>query len=280
MAEAGTSGKQVTDKCGSGGNVCSQDSPAFCTLQTFRLQTSGVHGESSAVDSQTGFPILGLAIFNGGEAEPPVSHARCVIADNSGTFGKPHTMTHAQHNVNKNSEDLQQNSVTFTMDIIQRQLLQNQQMMLQQQQTVPALVQKFENMSKSLSKNNQPTVSRNSARAKSPEVPVPLITSKSIYDDIDLSEPEYSSADEHILSDRENDNGNDDIKDCFSATSSKRRKTDPATEIIDTPTDPDKESESMKLLHQLGKDFDHDEDLGEKVNPHYRQLLIQGSRHR
>ena len=84
-------------------------------------------------------------------------------------------MTHAQHNVNNNSVDLQQNSVTFTMDIIQRQLLQNQQMMLQQQQTVSALVQKFENMSKSLSKNNQLTVSRNSAHAKSLEVPVPLI---------------------------------------------------------------------------------------------------------
>ena len=142
-----------------------------------------------------------------------VMRARCVIADNSGTFGKPHTMTHAQHNVNKNSADLQQNSAMFTMDIIQRRLLQNQQMMLQQQQTVSALMQKFENMSKSLSKNNQPTVSRNSARRKSPEVQVPLITSKSIYDDIDSSEPEYSSTDEHNLSNRESDNGNDDIED-------------------------------------------------------------------
>ena len=72
---------------------------------------------------------------------------------------------------------------------------------------------------------------------------------------------------EHNLSDRESDNGNDDIEVCFSAKSSKRRKTDPAMEIIDTPTDPDKERESMKILRQPGKDFDHDEDLGEKVNP-------------
>lgn len=95
--------------------------------------------------------------------------------------------------------------------------------------------------------------------------------SKSIYDEIDSSEHDYLSDDEYIMSSSEDENDDVVLLD-VEGSLTKRLKLDPD---IDKP---EVEGENMKLLRQLGKEFDNEEDYSQKVHTTLSAVVNSGIR--
>lgn len=242
------------------------------TLQKNRSQTSGVQDNRLLCEiSQTGIPIAAMSqICNDEEAGLPVS-SRYVIAEESGRSGNQLGHAHLLKSVSMEASEMSAN-------FIQRQLLQNQQFMLQQQHAVKELTDKVEALTKSVtpvtSVNKTPEVSEHKVvRRKTQKIPPKKGLNKSIYDEIDSSEHDYSSEEEHTLSTSEEEN--DDVvmldsDEGLAESAAKRQKVDPDISA------PEVEGENMQLLRQLGKEFDHEEQYGEKVHSTLSAVVNSG----
>lgn len=156
--------------------------------------------------------------------------------------------------------------------------------MFQQQQTVSSLVQQVEALSKTMSENKRlETDDRAEVRRKIPEThdraevrrkkrepePKQGTSRSSIYDEIDSSESDYSSAEEHAMSASEEEDVVVLEDDSLSENLAKRQKLEP-------DSIPENEGDNMKLLRQLGKEFKNEEEYAEKVHTTLSAVVNSG----
>lgn len=163
------------------------------------------------------------------------------------------------------------NMQEIPLALYQQQMMLNHQTMLQQQQTVNSLIGKVDSLTKLVEQ-------KDSAALTTEETPVKLLSNKKqskvrAHTISDSSEGDITSDSDNCDSD--SDSGKSDSSE---ETNRKSKEQSEQTSVENKSKDNSKITGNMKLLKEMGKEFEKVEAVGEKVNETLSVVVDSGIR--
>ena len=151
----------------------------------------------------------------------------------------------------------------LSLSLFQQQMMLNQQMLVQQQHTMTSLISQVDKLSKHVRQNN--TAEETVGVRCTPPTSSTFVSRKRKLHDISSCEDVSTDSDNNSVSDSEIDGNHSQVHDNMPVS-------------LPLETDKVHVSTNMKLLQDMGQEFDREEVLGPKVNETLARVVNSGIR--
>ena len=151
----------------------------------------------------------------------------------------------------------------LSLSLFQQQMMLNQQMLVQQQHTMTSLISQVDKLSKHVRQNN--TAEETVGVRCTPPTSSTFVSRKRKLHDISSCEDVSTDSDNNSVSDSEIDGNHSQVHDNMPVS-------------LPLETDKVHVSTNMKLLQDMGQEFDREEVLGPKVNDTLARVVNSGIR--